>query len=74
MYKGIVTSISVIKSGGVMIAATNIIRIKACLRYLANKAESTNPSFVKAKTMTGSWKTTPMSNVSVVNGLHRNQV
>lgn len=34
-YNGIVTKIRVIKSGGVIIAATSIMTIKACFLYLA---------------------------------------
>lgn len=35
-YNGMVTSTKVIKSGGVIIAATSIMIINACLLYFAN--------------------------------------
>ena len=54
-------------SGGVIIAATNIITMKECFLNRASIEESMNPIFVKAKAMTGSWNTKPMINVRVMN-------
>ncbi len=48
-------------------AATSMIIIKECLRYLDSISDEMNPSFAKAKAITGSWKTTPINSVSVVN-------
>ena len=59
-----VTSISVIKSGGVMMAATSIIARKECLRYWESMSEVTTPILPRKKAMTGSWNTTPMINVN----------
>ena len=65
-YKGMVTKIRVIKSGGVMMAATSMMIRKECLRYFERMSEEMNPSFANAKAMTGSWKTTPIKSVRVV--------
>ena len=52
-YNGIVTKTRVIKSGGVIIAATCIMTIKACFLYLANSCEDMNPNFAKKNIITG---------------------
>ena len=52
-YNGIVTKTRVIKSGGVIIAATSIMTIKACFLYLANSCEDMNPNFAKKNIITG---------------------
>gem|GEM_PF-5094364 len=49
-----VTRTSVIKSGGVMIAAIIIITIKACRRYFEVISELTAPIFPRKKAITGS--------------------
>ena len=54
IYNGIVTNIRVIKSGGVIIAATAIIVKNACFLYFANMLYDTNPIFVKTDIITGS--------------------
>ena len=61
-----VTKTRVIKSGGVITAATSIIMRNECFRYLDSMSEVMIPSFANTKAMTGSWNTTPMSNVRVV--------
>ena len=66
-YKGIVTNINVIKSGGVIIAATNIMTMNECLRYWASISEVTMPSLPRKKAMMGNWNTTPMTSVSDTN-------
>lgn len=66
-YNGIATNTSVITSGGVIIAATSIIIKKACLRYFAKTGYEMNPIFAILHMMTGSWKTIPITNVSVAN-------
>ena len=48
-------------------AATNIIIIKECLRYCLKILDVSNPIFPRKKDTMGSWKTTPINNVSVVN-------
>ena len=53
-YRGIVTKMRVIKSGGVMMAATSIMMRNECLRYLESISDVMMPSFDKAKAMTGS--------------------
>ena len=53
-YKGMVTRMRVIKSGGVMMAATSMIMRNECLRYLESISDVMIPSFDKAKAMTGS--------------------
>ena len=54
IYKGIVTKMSVIRSGGVMMAATSIMMRNECLRYFESISDVMMPSFDKAKAMTGS--------------------
>ena len=49
-----VTRMRVIKSGGVMIAATSIMMRNECLRYFESISDVMMPSFDKAKAMTGS--------------------
>lgn len=61
-----VTKMRVIKSGGVMIAATSMIIKKAYLRYCAIIAAVTTLSLPKKKAITGNWKTNPMTKVRVV--------
>ena len=46
-YNGIVTKMRVIKSGGVMMAATSIIMRKECFRYFESISDVMIPSFVK---------------------------
>ena len=53
-YKGIVTKMRVIKSGGVMMAATSMIMRNECLRYLESISDVMIPSFDNAKAMSGS--------------------
>ena len=53
-YKGMVTRMRVIKSGGVMMAATSMIMRNECLRYLESISDVMIPSLDKAKAMTGS--------------------
>ena len=48
-----VTKMRVIKSGGVITAATSIMMRNECLRYFDSISEDTNPSFVNAKAITG---------------------
>ena len=48
-----VTKIRVIKSGGVITAATSIMMRNECFRYFDSISEDTNPSFVNAKAITG---------------------
>ena len=67
MYNGIETMVSVIKSGGVIIADTIIIHINACLLYFANIQDCTIPILVRMKAIMGNWKTNPIINVSDVN-------
>lgn len=62
-----VTKISVIKSGGVMMAATNIMTKKECFRYFDNNSDDTKPNLPRKKAITGSWNTSPMTNVSETN-------
>ena len=52
-YNGMVTRIRVIKSGGVITAATSIMMRNECFRYFNSISEDTNPSFVNAKAITG---------------------
>lgn len=59
-----VTRISVIKSGGVMIAATNIMMRKECLRYWESISEVITPILPRKKAIMGSWNTTPMTSVN----------
>ena len=54
IYKGIVTKMSVIRSGGVMMAATSIMMRNECLRYFESISDVMMPSFDKAKAITGS--------------------
>ncbi len=61
-----VTSISVIKSGGVMIAATSIMMIKECFLYLDNRSDVTKPNLPRKNAITGNWNTNPITNVSDV--------
>ena len=49
-----VTRMRVIKSGGVMMAATSIMMRNECLRYLESISDVMMPSFDNAKAMTGS--------------------
>lgn len=53
MYNGIETMVSVIKSGGVIIADTIIIHINACLLYCANIQDCTIPILARMKAITG---------------------
>ena len=53
-YRGMVTRMRVIKSGGVMMAATSMIMRNECLRYLESISDVMIPSLDKAKAMTGS--------------------
>ena len=53
-YKGIVTKMRVIRSGGVMMAATSMIMRNECLRYLESISDVMIPSFDDAKAMSGS--------------------
>ena len=53
-YKGMVTRMRVIKSGGVMMAATSMIMRNECLRYLESISDVMIPSFDNAKAMSGS--------------------
>ena len=66
-YRGTVTNTNVIRSGGVITAATIIMVRNACLRY----ADSMLPVIIlilaSTNAMMGSWNTTPISSVSVVN-------
>ena len=50
-----------------MTAATNMMMMKECFLYAESSSEDIIPSFVNANAITGSWKTTPISNVKVVN-------
>ena len=59
-----VTSINVIKSGGVIIAATSMMTTKECLRYWASIADVMTPILPRKKAITGNWNTTPMTSVS----------
>lgn len=52
-YNGMVTKMRVIKSGGVITAATSIMMRNECFRYFDSISEETNPSFVNAKAITG---------------------
>ena len=61
-----VTKTNVIKSGGVMIAATNMMTRKAYLRYCFNIEAVTTSNLPKKNAMTGNWNTNPMTNVKVV--------
>ena len=61
-----VTKTKVIKSGGVMIAATTMMTRKAYLRYCFNIEAVTISSLPKKNAMTGSWNTNPMTKVRVV--------
>ena len=61
-----VTKTSVIKSGGVMMAATTMMTSKAYLRYRANILAVTTFNLPKKKAMTGNWNTKPMTKVNVV--------
>ncbi len=54
----------VIKSGGVMMAATIIITMNECLRYSDNMAEVTTPIFPRKNAITGNWNTTAITSVS----------
>jgi hypothetical protein len=54
MYNGNATRISVIKSGGVMMAANNIMIISACFRYLDSILALIIPIFAKIYAMIGS--------------------
>ena len=47
-YNGTVTKIRVIKSGGVITAATSIIMRNECFRYFDSISEEMIPSFVNA--------------------------
>ena len=62
-----VTNINVIRSGGVIIAATNMIMTNECLRYLANVLEVTIPILPRKNAITGNWNTTPITIVSETN-------
>ena len=53
-YNGIVTKISVIRSGGVIIAATTIMMRNAYLRYLESISDVIKPIFANTKAKTGS--------------------
>ena len=53
-YKGMVPRMRVIKSGGVMMAATSMIMRNECLRYFESISDVMIPSLDKAKAMTGS--------------------
>ena len=53
-YRGMVTRMSVIRSGGVMMAATSIMMRNECLRYFESISDVMIPSLDKAKAMTGS--------------------
>ena len=53
-YRGMVTRMSVIRSGGVMMAATSMIMRNECLRYLESISDVMIPSFDNAKAMSGS--------------------
>ena len=66
-YNGIVTKTRVIKSGGVIIAATSIMTIKACFLYFAKSREEMNSNLAKKNIITGNWNTIPIMNVRVVN-------
>lgn len=48
-YKGIVTKMRVIKSGGVMMAATSMIMRNECLRYFESISDVMIPSLDTAK-------------------------
>ena len=52
-YNGMETNTRVIKSGGVIIAPTNIIIINACFQYFDSTSEDTTPIFANAKAITG---------------------
>ena len=62
-----VTRIRVIKSGGVMMAATSMMTMSACFRYLESIHEETTPNFPRKKATTGNWKTTPITSVNETN-------
>ena len=49
-----------------MIAAKSIIIRNACFLYFDNMSEDMNPIFAKAYTMTGNWKTNPITRVNIV--------
>ena len=53
-YNGIVTKMRVIKSGGVIMAATSIMMRNECFRYLESISDVMMPSFDNANAMTGS--------------------
>ena len=59
-----VTRIKVIRSGAVMIAATNIMTINECLRYLASISDEITPNLPRKKAITGNWNTTPKTSVN----------
>ena len=61
-----VTKTNVIKSGGVMMAATTMMTSKAYLRYCFNIEAYTTSSLPKKNAMTGNWNTNPMTKVKVV--------
>ena len=61
-----VTKTKVIKSGGVIMAATTMMTSKAYLRYCANMLALTTFSLPKKKAMTGNWNTKPITKVKVV--------
>lgn len=60
------TSISVMTSGGVIMAATSMMTMKAWRRKRANILLLISPIFVRKKATTGSWNTSPMMSVSEV--------
>ena len=49
-----VTKMRVIRSGGVMMAATSIMTRNECFRYFESISDVMMPSFDNAKAMTGS--------------------
>lgn len=66
-YNGMTTIIRVTISGGVMIAAMSIIRMRACLRYFDIIEAFKIPILARINVITGNWNTIPKRSVRDTN-------